>query len=107
CRAETDAYHRARFGLGSSYADVVRGMRGQVGHPPDAVLFPADEAELEAALEWAAGANVAVVPVGGATSVVGGIEPRVAERFDGAVSLSLAAFDALPQLDTLPGAAPL
>jgi alkyldihydroxyacetonephosphate synthase len=107
CRAETDAFHRVRFGLGCSYADVVHGFRGQVAHPPDAVLFPRDEGELEAALEWADGANAAVIPVGGGTSVVGGIEPRVPERFDGAVSLSLAAFDALHELDVTSGAARL
>src|SRR3954469_10989535 len=107
CRAETDAHHRVRFGLGCSYVDVVHGFRGQVAHPPDAVLFPRDENELEAALEWADGANAAVIPVGGGTSVVGGIEPRVPERFDGAVSLSLAAFDALHELDVTSGAARL
>jgi alkyldihydroxyacetonephosphate synthase len=101
CRAETDAYHRVRFGLGCSYGDVVRGMRGEVAHPPDAVLFPRDEAELEAALEWAAGANAAVVPVGGGTSVVGGVEPVVPDRFDGVVSLSLSAFDALHEVDAV------
>src|SRR3954454_16956976 len=107
CAAYTDDFHRARFALGCSYMDVVRGMRGQFAHPPDAVLQPRDERELEAALEWADGANVAVVPVGGGTSVVGGIEPRVPERFDGAVSLSLAAFDALHDLDAVSGAAQL
>src|SRR5204863_531331 len=107
CRVCADGFHRARFGLGCSYADVVHGMRGRVAHPPDAVLFPRDEREVEAALEWAAGANVAVIPVGGGTSVVGGIEPRVPERFDGAVSLSLSAFDALHDLDAVSGAAQL
>jgi len=107
CRVCADDFHRARFGLGCSYVDVVHGMRGRVDHPPDAVLFPRDEREVEAALEWAAGANVAVIPVGGGTSVVGGIEPRVPERFDGAVSLSLSAFDALHDLDTVSGAARL
>src|SRR3954465_12485502 len=107
CPAYNDAFHRVRFGLGCSYADVINGLRGRVAHPPDAVLFPRDERELEAALEWAAGANVAVVPVGGGTSVVGGIEPRVPERFDGAVALSLRAFDALHELDVVSGAARL
>src|SRR4051812_31333716 len=99
CPAETDAFHRVRFGLGCSYADVVRGMRGQIAHPPDAVLFPRDERELAAALGWAADVNVAVIPVGGGTSVVGGIEPRVPDRFDGVVSLSLAAFDRVHEID--------
>src|SRR3954467_9985615 len=107
CPAFADDFHRARFALGCSYVDVVRGVRGDFAHPPDAVLDPRDERELEAALEWADGANVAVVPVGGGTSVVGGIEPRVPERFDGAVSLSLAAFDALHELDVTSGAARL
>src|SRR3954452_4132310 len=107
CPAFADDFHRARFALGCSYMDVVRGMRGQFAHPPDAVLEPRDERELEAALEWAEGANVAVIPVGGGTSVVGGIEPRVPERFDGAVSLSLAGFDALRELDEVSGAARL
>jgi alkyldihydroxyacetonephosphate synthase len=107
CPAFSDDFHRARFALGCSYMDVVRGMRGEFAHPPDAVLEPRDERELEAALEWAAGANVAVVPVGGGTSVVGGIEPRVPERFDGAVSLSLAAFGALHELDATSSAARL
>ncbi|TMM00539.1 MAG: FAD-binding oxidoreductase [Actinobacteria bacterium] len=105
CDARADDFHRARFGLGCSYADVVRGFRGQVPHPPDAVLFPRDEREVEAALEWAAGANVAVIPVGGGTSVVGGIEPRVPGRFDGAVSLSLAAFDRVHEVDRVSRAA--
>src|SRR6185503_2293376 len=43
-----DAFHRVRFGLGCAYVDVVRGMRGEVPHPPDAVLAPRDEGELEA-----------------------------------------------------------
>src|SRR5439155_680322 len=105
CDARADDFYRARFGLGGSYADVVRGFRGQVPHPPDAVLFPRDEREVEAALEWAAGANVAVIPVGGGTSVVGGIEPRVPGRFDGAVSLSLAAFDRVHEVDRVSRAA--
>ena len=36
-------------------------------------------------LEWAADANVAVIPYGGGTSVVGGVEPRIPGSFDGAV----------------------
>ena len=107
CTAYADDFHRARFALGCSYMDVVRGMRGEFANPPDAVLEPRDERELEAALEWADGANVALIPVGGGTSVVGGIEPRVPERFDGAVSLSLAAFDALHELDATSSAARL
>src|SRR5689334_9996823 len=103
--SRTDALARARYALGCSYVDVVRGLRGRFEHPPDVVLRPADEAQLEAALEWARDVNAAVIPVGGGTSVVAGIEPRVPERFDGVVSLDLGGFDALHEIDHVSRAA--
>jgi alkyldihydroxyacetonephosphate synthase len=52
----------------------VRGLRGRFPHPPDAVARPGDEAELALVLEWCAGERLAVVPYGGGTSVVGGVD---------------------------------
>jgi alkyldihydroxyacetonephosphate synthase len=77
---------RARHGLGRAYADLIRGVRGRIDHPPDLVLRPRTEAEVAAVLDWAAQAQVAVVPFGGGTSVVGGVEPAVGDRFVGVVS---------------------
>ncbi len=45
-------YDRARHGLGRSYRDVVRGLRGRIDHPPDLVLRPRDQAEVAAVLDW-------------------------------------------------------
>src|SRR3954469_24959591 len=67
---------RATHARGQSYLDTVRGLRGQFGPVPDIVARPRDEREIEAVPEWAGGANAAVVPYGGGTSVVGGVEPR-------------------------------
>ncbi len=39
---------------------------------PDVVAHPDNEKELAAALDWATGAQVAVVPYGGGSSVLGG-----------------------------------
>ena len=72
---------------------------------PDVVARPRDERDVEALLEWAAGANVAVIPYGGGTSVVGGVEPRIPARFDGALSLDLGALDALLEVDEVSRAA--
>jgi len=44
------------------------------------VAFPRDESEIEAVLSWAEAEGAAVIPFGGGTSVVGGVEPRVGER---------------------------
>ncbi|MGZ4172391.1 MAG: FAD-binding oxidoreductase [Solirubrobacteraceae bacterium] len=98
CR--TDTYERAFHAYGSSYRDVVRAFRGRFDHPPDVVAHPVDEAGVEAVLEWAAGANAAVIPFGGGTSVVAGVEPAVDPgRFDGVVTVDLRALDRVLEVD--------
>src|SRR6266536_1462919 len=92
---------RACHSLGKSYLDTIRGLRGRYDHVVDCVARPRGEDDVEAALEWAAGANVAVIPYGGGTSVVGGVEPRVPGSFDGALSLDLGALDAVLEVDPI------
>lgn len=96
---------RASHALGSSYSDVVRGFYGRFEHPPDVVACPRGERDVEAVLEWAAGANVAVVPYGGGTSVSGGVRCEVPGRFDGALSLDLGAMDRVLRIDEVSRAA--
>ena len=95
----SDTYSRASHALGKSYSDVVRGFRGEFHFPPDLVARPRGERDVEAVLEWAASANVAVVPYGGGTSVTGGVTCDVPARFDGVVSLDLGAMDRVLQID--------
>ncbi|HEX3691278.1 MAG TPA: FAD-binding oxidoreductase [Solirubrobacteraceae bacterium] len=98
CSAED--YERAFHAYGSSYRDVVRAFRGQFDHPPDVVAHPADEGELEAVLEWALSANAAIIPFGGGTSVVGGVEPAVdPQRFDGVVTIDLGRLDRVLEVE--------
>jgi alkyldihydroxyacetonephosphate synthase len=95
----TDVHARASHAWGASYADVVRGFRGRFDFPPDVVARPRGERDVEALLEWASGANVAVVPYGGGTSVSGGVQCEVPARFDGALSLDLGAMDRVLRID--------
>ncbi len=94
-----DAHARASHAWGKSYSDVVRGFRGRFDFPPDVVARPRGERDVEAVLAWAGDANVAVVPYGGGTSVVGGVQCSVPERFDGVVSLDLGAMDRVLHID--------
>jgi alkyldihydroxyacetonephosphate synthase len=55
----------------------VRALLGTLPRVLDLVVRPTSEAEIVHVLEWRTDANVAVVPFGGGTSVVGGVEPRV------------------------------
>lgn len=96
-----DPVDRIHHSYGKSYLDTIRAFRGQIDHPVDAVAHPRDEAEVAAVLEWAAGAGAAVIPFGGGTSVVGGVEPRGAalQGFAGVVSLDLTKLDRVLEID--------
>jgi alkyldihydroxyacetonephosphate synthase len=103
--ASSEPADRARHGLGRSYRDVVRGLRGRVDHPPDLVLRPGDEAQVAEVLDWCGEAGVAVVPFGGGTSVVGGVEPDVGDAWPAVVSLDLGRLSGLVELDPVARAA--
>jgi alkyldihydroxyacetonephosphate synthase len=92
-----DHYERVCHSLGKAYRDVVRGFYGKFENPPDLVAFPRDESEIEAVLSWAEAEGAAVIPFGGGTSVVGGVEPRLGER--PTVSLDLRRLDRVLEVD--------
>jgi alkyldihydroxyacetonephosphate synthase len=71
-----DRRERVVHALGKAYRDVVRGFRGEFETPPDLVALPRDESEIETVLSWAEAEGAAVIPFGGGTSVVGGVEGR-------------------------------
>lgn len=96
---------RAQHAHGRSYRDVVRNLRGEIAHPPDVVARPRHEADVVALLEWAAEAGAAVVPYGGGTSVVGGVECAVPDSYAGVVSLDLTAMDRVLEIDRVSRAA--
>ena len=101
----SDPYERISHALGKAYRDVVRGFRGQIEHPPDLVAHPSNESELEAVLGWCAEEEIAAIPYGGGTSVVGGVEPRVGDAYRGAVSIDLGALDRVLDVDSVSRAA--
>jgi alkyldihydroxyacetonephosphate synthase len=84
----TDTEDRLRHATGCGYVDLARLRSGKLNAAPDAVLLPADAAEVKRVLEICATEGVAVVPFGGGTSVVGGVEPSRGEH-DRLISLDL------------------
>jgi alkyldihydroxyacetonephosphate synthase len=92
-----DPVQRARHGIGRAYRDLVRGLRGEVDQVPDLVVRPESEQDVVDLLDWACAGDVPVVPFGGGTSVVGGVEPR---GLDSAVSLDLGRLSGLVEVDT-------
>ena len=80
---------RLRRAAGRSYPDLIRLRTGHLELAPDAVLRPPDASAVEAVLTACADAGVAVVPYGGGTSVVGGLD-ALADGHTAVVSLDLA-----------------
>lgn len=71
-----DITDRAGHAHGKAYRDVVRNLRGHVKSAPDFVVRPRDEADVIRILDWCSEESVTVIPYGGGTSVVGGVEAR-------------------------------
>jgi alkyldihydroxyacetonephosphate synthase len=93
-----DTETRVRHAAGRGYADLVRLRAGDFSGAPDAVLAPQSADQIPAVLAACGDNGVAVVPFGGGTSVVGGVEPLRGEH-DAVVTLDLARLDWVSEVD--------
>jgi alkyldihydroxyacetonephosphate synthase len=83
---------------GRAYGDLIRGFGGDFANAPDLVATPESEDQVRQILDWCDESGVAVVPYGGGTSVVRGVEcPR--DRADAVLSLDLAKLDRVLEID--------
>jgi alkyldihydroxyacetonephosphate synthase len=98
-----DSLDRLRHARGQGLPDVVRLRAGAVPAFPDAVVRPADAAEVEGVLAACAAAGVRVVPRGGGTSVTGGVNVLAGPA--PAIALDLGALSGLVRLDAESGLA--
>jgi alkyldihydroxyacetonephosphate synthase len=89
---------RVRHTRGKSTPDLLRLRAGQADDAPDAIVLPDSHDEALAVLAACEEHRVAVVPFGGGTSVVGGLEPD-REGFAGVVALDLRRMNRLLALD--------
>jgi alkyldihydroxyacetonephosphate synthase len=71
----TDGEDRLRHSRGQSLPDWVALRTGRFGRVVDAVARPEDGAAVRVVLDRARSRGATVIPVGGATSVVGGVTP--------------------------------
>ena len=83
-----DRLTRVTHSAGKSYPDLLKMRSRSLESVPDAVVYPADAGEVRMVLEACADAGVAVVPFGGGTSVVGGVEP-LRDGHEAVISLDL------------------
>jgi alkyldihydroxyacetonephosphate synthase len=85
---------------GRAFPDLVAGFAADFGGAPDLVVRPRDDAEVMRVLDHCAAHDWAVVPFGGGTSVVGGVDAALARGDRGVVvSLDLAALTGVHEVD--------
>jgi alkyldihydroxyacetonephosphate synthase len=89
---------------GKSTLDLLRRKDSGPQDAPDAVLLPGSDDEVVEILRYCSQHGIAVVPFGGGTSVVGGLDPLRGD-FDAVVSLDLRRFDQLLAFDEVSGEA--
>jgi len=100
-----DAARLLRAG-GKSTLDLLRRRDPGVQDAPDAVLLPGDEDEVADILRLCGQRSIAVIPFGGGTSVVGGLDP-LRGQFKAVISLDLRRLNELHHLDEVSGEAEL
>ncbi|WP_262485201.1 FAD-binding oxidoreductase [Corynebacterium poyangense] len=96
----TEKRHRLRRSRGKSYPDLLDMRSGKELDSPDAVVAPGTEQEVLEILKLCSKKKIAVVPFGGGTSVVGGVNP-LRGKFSALISLDLLRFNQLEDVDSL------
>jgi alkyldihydroxyacetonephosphate synthase len=98
-QVRTDDDARVALSLGKSYPDLYAARTRELDQVCDAVVTPASEDELATIVSWLAEQDVAGVPVGGGTSVVGGIEALGRSAEQPVVAIDLSALAACIDVD--------
>lgn len=94
----TDDAERLFHARGRSYLDLLLLRAGALPALPDAVLYPADAAAVLSALAFAQEQDLAIVPFGGGSSVVGGVSPERGTK-RAVLTLDLSHMDKLTAVD--------
>ncbi|MBT3627762.1 MAG: FAD-dependent oxidoreductase, partial [Rhodospirillaceae bacterium] len=101
----TSDYDRAAHTYGKSYPDYIRAYARDFSAAPDMVAFPESEQDVTALLDWADGADAAVIPFGCGSTVVGGIEPVVGDGFKAVLTIDMRRMAKVLEIDPVARAA--
>ena len=101
----SEPYERLLHSYGRSFPDAVRIFQRDFPEPPDVVAYPEHDDHVRDLLDWAGTVGAAAIPFGGGTSVCGGVEPAVGDRYKGTVSIDMARMDKVVEVDRIGRAA--
>ena len=86
-QVQTSRFERAFHAMGRSYHDLIRLRAGRIESAPDVVVYPESHEDVERAVALAATHDLALIPFGGGSSVVGGVEAAPGTGQRGVITL--------------------
>ena len=98
-RVKTDRFERIFHAVGRSYQDLIRLRNGQLRGAPDAVVYPINEEEVVALIDLAKEVNAGLIPFGGGSSVVGGVEALGTEDQKAVITVDMSQMNQLIAID--------
>lgn len=98
-RLKCDDYERVFHARGRSYSDLLALRSGELGEVPDAVVYPVNATEIESLLAFARSERLALIPYGGGSSVVGGINAARKAGQSAILTLDMSLMNRLLRLD--------
>ncbi|HEX7776201.1 MAG TPA: FAD-binding oxidoreductase [Parvibaculum sp.] len=100
-QVRTDDYERAFHARGKSYHDLLYLRAGKLDAAPDAVVYPRSPEEVLAVVKFAADEDIALIPFGGGSSVVGGVNALAKSLGGAVVTLDTTLMTRLIQIDKI------
>jgi alkyldihydroxyacetonephosphate synthase len=94
-----DAYERAFHARGKSYPDLMELRSGRVDTAPDAVVYPETADQCLALAQLATAERLALVPFGGGSSVVGGVNPLAGPECRGVLTVDMTRMARILEID--------
>ncbi len=98
-RIKSDVYERAWHARGRSYHDLLLLRAGLIDAAPDVVVYPENEGQVLELVRFAARENIALVPFGGGSSVVGGVTALALAGQAGVITVDMTLMDQLLDID--------
>lgn len=92
-------FERAFHARGQSYHDLLHLRAGKLSLAPDAVVYPQSSSQVERILALCAERNIAVVPFGGGSSVVGGVNAHAKSVGGPVITVDMSAMNNVLKID--------
>jgi len=94
----TDDELRVVHTYGKSIRDLLRIRSSAIQRAVDVVVYPADEAQVQAVVDYATSKNLVIIPFGGGSNIAGSLEPIAGEKRV-VISLDLGLLNKVVEID--------